>query len=90
MPNDYLVAQLKAFRSGDRGNDSKAQMRSAARPMTDQEWTKRPRSTRAGPAPEVSKEQHLVLLCSGEGQEPRMPTLRRNIDLSLGRMLADS
>lgn len=37
MPKDYLVAQLKAFRSGERRNDAQAQMRAMARPMTDAE-----------------------------------------------------
>ncbi len=37
MPHGYLVLQLKAFRSGERGNDSEAQMRNVARTMTDQE-----------------------------------------------------
>jgi cytochrome c553 len=37
MPKDYLVEQLQAFRSGSRHNDSQAQMRSVARPMTDEE-----------------------------------------------------
>lgn len=37
MPKEYLVAQLKAFRSGDRRNDSQAQMRAVAQPMTDAE-----------------------------------------------------
>ena len=37
MPREYLVAQLKAFRSGERRNDAQAQMRSMARPMTDPE-----------------------------------------------------
>jgi cytochrome c553 len=37
MPREYLVAQLKAFRSGERHNDAEAQMRNMARPMTDQE-----------------------------------------------------
>ena len=31
MPKDYLVAQLKAFRSGERRNDSEAQMRNVRR-----------------------------------------------------------
>ena len=34
MPKAYLVAQLKAFRQGDRRNDSEAQMRNMARAMT--------------------------------------------------------
>jgi cytochrome c553 len=37
MPKGYLVAQLKAFRDGGRGNDSEAQMRNVARSMTDAE-----------------------------------------------------
>ncbi len=37
MPLDYLEAQLKAFRSGSRHNDSEAQMRNMARAMTAQE-----------------------------------------------------
>ncbi len=37
MPHDYLVQQLKAFRSGDRRNDAEAQMRNVARTMTDAE-----------------------------------------------------
>ena len=37
MPKDYLVAQLHAFRSGARHNDSQAQMRNMARAMTDKE-----------------------------------------------------
>ncbi len=37
MPHGYIVAQLKAFRSGERGNDALAQMRAVARPMTDEE-----------------------------------------------------
>jgi cytochrome c553 len=37
MPKEYLVAQLKAFRNGDRRNDSEAQMRNMARAMTDEE-----------------------------------------------------
>ena len=37
MPRDYLVAQLRAFASGARRNDSHAQMRNMARPMTDRE-----------------------------------------------------
>ncbi|MBS0446886.1 MAG: cytochrome c4 [Proteobacteria bacterium] len=37
MPKDYLVHQLKVFRSGDRRNDSEAQMRNVARSMTDTE-----------------------------------------------------
>ena len=37
MPKGYLAAQIKAFRSGERGNDSEAQMRNVARAMTDQE-----------------------------------------------------
>ena len=37
MPRDYLVEQLRPFRSGERRNDSQAQMRSVARAMTDAE-----------------------------------------------------
>lgn len=37
MPKDYLIAQLKAFRTGERRNDSEAQMRNVARSMTDPE-----------------------------------------------------
>lgn len=37
MPKDYLVAQLQAFRSGSRRNDSEAQMRNVVRAMTDAE-----------------------------------------------------
>jgi cytochrome c553 len=37
MPKDYLVAQLKAFASGARSNDSHAQMRNMARSLTDKE-----------------------------------------------------
>lgn len=37
MPKDYLVAQLKAFRSAERRNDVQAQMRAVAKPMTDDE-----------------------------------------------------
>ena len=37
MPRDYLVEQLKAFRSDSRRNDAQAQMRSVARAMTDAE-----------------------------------------------------
>ena len=37
MPKEYLVAQLAAFKRGDRRNDSAAQMRNMARPMTDAE-----------------------------------------------------
>ncbi|SEB13900.1 cytochrome c [Variovorax sp. YR216] len=37
MPKGYLALQLKAFRSGERGNDSEAQMRNVARSMTNQE-----------------------------------------------------
>ncbi len=37
MPHDYLVAQLTAFRSGSRRNDSQAQMRNMARAMTARE-----------------------------------------------------
>ena len=37
MPNDYLVAQLNAFASGNRRNDSQAQMRNMVRAMTAKE-----------------------------------------------------
>ena len=37
MPKDYLVAQLRALRAGERHNDSEAQMRNVARQMTDGE-----------------------------------------------------
>jgi cytochrome c553 len=37
MPKEYLVTQLRAFRKGNRHNDSSAQMRNMARAMTDQE-----------------------------------------------------
>jgi cytochrome c553 len=37
MPKDYLIAQLMAFRKGERHNDSEAQMRNMARAMTDEE-----------------------------------------------------
>lgn len=37
MPKDYLVNQLKAFRTGNRRNDALAQMRSVAAAMTDAE-----------------------------------------------------
>lgn len=37
MPKAYLVAQLGAFRSGTRRNDSLAQMRNMVAPMTDKE-----------------------------------------------------
>lgn len=37
MPKDYLVQQLRAFRSGERRNDAEAQMRVVARAMTDRE-----------------------------------------------------
>ena len=37
MPKTYLVGQLRAFKSGARGNDSQAQMRNMVRAMTDQE-----------------------------------------------------
>jgi cytochrome c553 len=37
MPHDYLVAELEAFRSGARRNDSQAQMRNMARAMTARE-----------------------------------------------------
>jgi|GEM_PF-4787322 len=36
-PKAYLVAQLKAFRDGNRRSDAKAQMRNVARSMTDAE-----------------------------------------------------
>ena len=35
MPKGYLVAQLQAFRSEARHNDSEAQMRNVVRSMTD-------------------------------------------------------
>ena len=34
MPHDYLVEQLRAFKTGERRNDSHAQMRNMAREMT--------------------------------------------------------
>ncbi|MDM0077979.1 c-type cytochrome [Variovorax sp. J2P1-59] len=37
MPKDYLVEQLKAFKTGARRNDSQGQMRNMARPMSEQE-----------------------------------------------------
>ncbi len=37
MPRDYLVAQLRAFRSGERRNDVQGVMRTMARQMTDAE-----------------------------------------------------
>ena len=37
MPKDYLVAQLQAFRAGNRRNDSEVQMRNVVRSMTDAE-----------------------------------------------------
>jgi len=37
MPKDYLVEQLGAFKTGTRRNDSQAQMRNMARPMTPKE-----------------------------------------------------
>jgi cytochrome c553 len=37
MPKDYLVAQLKAFKTGERRNDAEAQMRSVVTTMTDAE-----------------------------------------------------
>jgi cytochrome c553 len=37
MPHDYLVTQLRNFASGARTNDSHAQMRNMARPMTPRE-----------------------------------------------------
>jgi cytochrome c553 len=37
MPKDYLVEQLKAFKSGARRNDAQGQMRNMARPMSEQE-----------------------------------------------------
>jgi len=37
MPKDYLVAQLRAFKSGERSNDAQAQMRAVAITMTDKE-----------------------------------------------------
>ncbi len=37
MPKDYLVAQLAAFKNGERRNDSEAQMRNMVRAMTAQE-----------------------------------------------------
>jgi len=37
MPKDYLVNQLNAFKSGERRNDSQAQMRNMVKAMTDLE-----------------------------------------------------
>ena len=37
MPKEYLVAQLRAFKSGERRNDAQAQMRNMVRGMTEQE-----------------------------------------------------
>ena len=37
MPRSYLVAQLRAFKSGERQNDSQAQMRNMVRAMTEAE-----------------------------------------------------
>ena len=37
MPKDYLVAQMAAFKSGERRNDSEAQMRNMVRAMTARE-----------------------------------------------------
>ncbi|MDM0000712.1 c-type cytochrome [Variovorax sp. J22P240] len=37
MPKDYLVEQLKAFKTGARRNDSLGQMRNMSRPMSEQE-----------------------------------------------------
>ena len=37
MPRDYLAAQLAAFKSGERRNDSEAQMRNMVRAMTQKE-----------------------------------------------------
>lgn len=37
MPKDYLVTELRAFRSGQRRNDGEAQMRNVVRAMTDAE-----------------------------------------------------
>lgn len=37
MPKECLVAQLRAFRTGERRNDALAQMRNMARAMTDAE-----------------------------------------------------
>lgn len=37
MPKDYLVEQLRAFKTGTRRNDSQAQMRNMARPMSERE-----------------------------------------------------
>lgn len=37
MPEDYLIAQLEAFKEGSRKNDSQAQMRNMARAMTSDE-----------------------------------------------------
>jgi len=37
MPKDYLVAQLVAFKTGERRNDAEAQMRTMARTMSERE-----------------------------------------------------
>ena len=37
MPNEYLVMQLRAFKTGERRNDAHAQMRNMAREMTSKE-----------------------------------------------------
>jgi cytochrome c553 len=37
MPKDYLVAQMLAFKNGERRNDSQAQMRNMVRAMTARE-----------------------------------------------------
>jgi cytochrome c553 len=37
MPKEYLVTELRAFRSGQRRNDGEAQMRNVVRAMTDAE-----------------------------------------------------
>jgi cytochrome c553 len=37
MPKEYLVAQLRAFKSGERRNDAQAQMRNMVRGMTEQD-----------------------------------------------------
>jgi cytochrome c553 len=37
MPHEYLVAQLRAFKTGERRNDAHAQMRNMAREMTPKE-----------------------------------------------------
>ena len=37
MPRDYLVEQLRAFRSGERRNDIEGQMRAVAHPLSDAE-----------------------------------------------------